>query len=83
MTPSERRLSASAANPASHSGQLPARDVLPGIPNAAGILVPVLVAQERVGSVSQTADAAAGRLTALDALTHEMGALPVLGGMRK
>jgi hypothetical protein len=78
LAPAERRLSSCAANPASHSGQLTERDVLPGIPVTAGIPVPVLVPQERVGSVSQAAGAAAGWLTALDPLPHEMDPLAVL-----
>jgi hypothetical protein len=79
LAPAERRLSSCAANPASHSWQLAERDVLPGIPITAGIPVPILVTQERVGSVSQAVGATAGSLTALDPLTHEMDALPVLG----
>src|SRR4030095_17260710 len=59
LTPSERCLSASAANPTLHSAQLASGHVLASIP----IVVPVLVAQERVGSVSQAAGAAAGWLT--------------------
>jgi hypothetical protein len=78
LAPAQRRLSSCAANPASHSGQLTARDVLPGIPITAGILVPVLVAQEHVGSVSQAAGAAAGWLAAPDPLAHEMDSLAVL-----
>jgi len=53
------------------------RDVLPGIPVAAGIPVPVLVAQE---TVSQAAGAAARWLTALDPLAHAMDPLTVLSG---
>src|SRR4029453_4649431 len=64
LAPAESRLSSSAANPASHSGQLAEGDVLPGIPITAAIPVPVRVAQERVGAVSQAVGAAARRLAA-------------------
>ena len=49
--------------------------VFPGIPVKAGLCIPVLVAQERAGSVSQAAGATAGWLTALDPLSHEMDLL--------
>src|SRR4030095_10377121 len=69
LTPSEQCLSASAANPTLHSAQLASVHVLASRPITAGDVVPVLVAQERVGSVSQAADAAAGWLTRITVLS--------------
>lgn len=48
--------------------------------SSARLGVPVRVAQERVGSVSQAVRAAAGWLTALDPLSHQAGVLAVFLG---
>ena len=79
LPPPERRLSSRTTNPAPHSGQLISRHILSAVPITAGGAVPVLVAQEPVGAVSQSAGAAARRLAALDPLANEMNALAVPG----
>src|SRR5262245_943124 len=78
LAPAERRLGSHATNPASHSAQLASMDVFPCIPITTGKGVPVLIAQEDIGAVSQAAGAAAGWFTAPDALAHEMDPLTVL-----
>jgi hypothetical protein len=77
LTPAERRLSERGES-SFLLGATRARNVLASIPITAGDVVPVLVAQEYVGSVSQTTGALAGSLTALDPLSDEIDALPVL-----
>jgi hypothetical protein len=62
LAPSERRLSPRAPNPSSHPGQLVFGDILSGVTLPANAAVPVLVAQERVGPVSQTVGTPASRL---------------------
>ena len=79
LPPPERRLSSRTTNPAPHSRQLASGHVLASVPLTAGGAVPMLVAQEPVGAVSQAAGAAARRLAALDPLAHEMNALAVPG----
>jgi len=78
LAPAQRRLSSCAANPMLYTAQLAVRDVLPRIPITSCGAIPVLVAQECIGSVSQAVGAAAGWLTAHHPLANEMDPLAVL-----